>query len=263
MTEPSKFDHEELPGLLNEIEDILQHGGKHKIDDVLERLTTYNDLNDVQQTIVENFKDALTFLGLVPPDEYLTDVVRESFVGYGAFGHVYEGRWKEQQVVTVVETFRPVTPPNLIEGHFKPFASLSLKLAQWKMVSTCDYVWPVSGFTMWLDQYKMTVVFALVSPLAEGDLKLSYMDRQSLKPKKLANYFHDVDRGLQSLHDHGVIHGNIHCENILQNEGRCYLAGFDISEFVDNSSLLFPFTPGVAKAKRGPELIDGSVTRFD
>jgi hypothetical protein len=41
---------------------------------------------------------------------------------------------------------------------------------------------------MWLDWDEVTVVLALVSPLAEGHLKLSYMDWQSLKPKKFANY---------------------------------------------------------------------------
>jgi hypothetical protein len=41
---------------------------------------------------------------------------------------------------------------------------------------------------MFLDRDEMTIVFALVSPLAEGYLKLSYVDRQSLKPKAFANY---------------------------------------------------------------------------
>jgi hypothetical protein len=41
---------------------------------------------------------------------------------------------------------------------------------------------------MSLDKDNVTIVFALVSPLAEGYLKLSYMDWQSLKPKKFANY---------------------------------------------------------------------------
>lgn len=33
---------EELPGLINEIEEILPDGDNHKIDDVLERLTVGN-----------------------------------------------------------------------------------------------------------------------------------------------------------------------------------------------------------------------------
>ena len=72
---------------------------------------TYNDLNDVQQRIVQNFKDALTLRGLLPPDEYLSDVkvYRGSILGDGAFGHVYKGKWKERQVA--VKKFRPVTPP--------------------------------------------------------------------------------------------------------------------------------------------------------
>jgi hypothetical protein len=41
---------------------------------------------------------------------------------------------------------------------------------------------------MWLDRDETIVVFALVSPLAEDYLKLSYMDWHSLKPKKFANY---------------------------------------------------------------------------
>jgi hypothetical protein len=94
----SKFD-EELPGLLNEIEEILQHGGNPKIDDVLKRLTvgntpvstrflfysasqTYNGLNNVQQKVVQNFKDALrvTLLGFLPSNKYLTGVVLKSAI---------------------------------------------------------------------------------------------------------------------------------------------------------------------------------------
>jgi hypothetical protein len=56
------------------------------------------------------------------------------------------------------------------------------------MVSTFDCVWPLLGFTMWLDWDEAAVVFALVSPLAEGHLKFSYMDWVSLKPKKFANH---------------------------------------------------------------------------
>ena len=56
------------------------------------------------------------------------------------------------------------------------------------MVSTFDCVWPLLGFTMWLDRDEATFVSALVSPLAEGNLKLSYMSWRSLTPKKFANY---------------------------------------------------------------------------
>ena len=47
---------------------------------------------------------------------------------------------------------------------------------------------------MWLDRDEETFVFALVSPLAEGNLKLSYMDWRSLTPKKFANYVRALPR---------------------------------------------------------------------
>jgi len=199
-------------------------------------------------------------------DDYLTDVVRESPFHGGAFSHVYKGRWKGKQVA--VKRFRAVKPPEHIEGRFKekfieqvkPVASFYRELVQWKMCSKFHSVWPLFGFTMWLDRDEMAIVLALVSPLAEGYLKLGYMDWQSLKPKKFANYFYDPATGLQYLHDHGVIHGDICPENILQNEGRCYLVDFGISKFLDSSSS-FSFAPAVAKAQRIPELLDGSVTQ--
>jgi len=58
----------------------------------------------------------------------------------------------------------------------------------WKKVSKHEYVWTLLGFTMWLDRDDMTVVFALVSPRAEGHLELGFMDWHSLKPKEFANY---------------------------------------------------------------------------
>ena len=72
---------------------------------------TYNGLNDVQQMILQNFKDALTLRGLLHPGEYLSDVqiFRGSILGDGAFGHVYKGKWKGKYVA--VKKFRPVTPP--------------------------------------------------------------------------------------------------------------------------------------------------------
>jgi hypothetical protein len=45
---------------------------------------------------------------------------------------------------------------------------------------------------MWLDKGEQTIIFALVSPLAEGNLKLSYLDWRFLKPKKFANYVRAV-----------------------------------------------------------------------
>jgi hypothetical protein len=125
MLNHSKF-VEELPSLLNEIDEILRDGDSHKIDDALERLTvgntplntrfsfysasqSYTGLDNVQQNIVQNFKDALMLRGLLPPDEYLTDVVRGSALGGGGFSHVYKGRWKEKQVA--VKKFHPILPP--------------------------------------------------------------------------------------------------------------------------------------------------------
>ena len=72
---------------------------------------TYNGLNDVQQRILLDFRDALTLRGSLPPDEYLSDVqiFRGSILGDGAFGHVYKGEWKEKHVA--VKKFLPVTPP--------------------------------------------------------------------------------------------------------------------------------------------------------
>jgi hypothetical protein len=115
--------NEELPGLLNEIGEILQPGGNRKANDVLERLRvrnapvntrfsfysasqTYNGLGDAQQKVVQNFKDALTLLGSTPPSEYLTGVVVLSRV---AFGQVYKGKWEEKQIA--VKKFSPVAPP--------------------------------------------------------------------------------------------------------------------------------------------------------
>lgn len=70
----------------------------------------------------------------------------------------------------------------------QPFASFYRELVQWMMVSTLENVWPLFGLTMWLDRDEETFVFALVSPLAERNLKLSYMDWRSLKPETFANY---------------------------------------------------------------------------
>jgi hypothetical protein len=56
------------------------------------------------------------------------------------------------------------------------------------MVSGLDSVWPLLGFTMWLDRDEMRIDFALVSPVAEGYLKLSYKDWQDLTPGQFAIY---------------------------------------------------------------------------
>jgi hypothetical protein len=117
---------EELSGLLDEIDKILRDGDNDRIDDVLNRLKvgntpvntrfsfysasqTYNGLDNVQQSIVQNFKDALVLRQFLYGDDYLMDVVRESAFDGGAFSHVYKGRWKGKQVA--VKKFRAVKPP--------------------------------------------------------------------------------------------------------------------------------------------------------
>ncbi|KAF8497856.1 kinase-like domain-containing protein [Russula emetica] len=221
---------------------------------------SYNGLDDVQQKIVKNFKDALALRGVFPRRDYLTDVERGPPLGEGAFSNVYKGLWKGNEVA--VKRFRPVRPPDHIKGtlkekfmdHVEPLVSFYRELVFWKIVSGSSSVWGLLGFTMWLDREKTIVVFALVSPLAEGHLKLNYFEWYSLKPKEFANYFHDAATGLQSLHDHDVIHGDIRPENILKNKGRCYLVDFGISKLRDSpSSGSFSFAAVVTS--------DGSVTR--
>lgn len=41
---------------------------------------------------------------------------------------------------------------------------------------------------MWLDRGQAAISFALVSPLAEGHLKLNYRDWNSLNAEKFTNY---------------------------------------------------------------------------
>jgi hypothetical protein len=75
---------------------------------------SYNGLDNVQQGIVQNFKDALTLRGLVSPNEYLTDVVRGITLLDGAFtfSNVYKGEWKGGQVA--VKKFHLLPPVFLI-----------------------------------------------------------------------------------------------------------------------------------------------------
>ncbi|KAF8491723.1 kinase-like domain-containing protein [Russula emetica] len=262
-----QFD-EELPGLADEIEEILPLGG-NRIDDVLERLMTYKGLNKDQQKIAQNFRDALKLRSLLSPDDYLTDVVLGPLLDGGAFGRVYKGVWGEEEVV--VKKFIPVTPPDYLEKPFEenfmsqvtPIDSFKRELDLWKNVSTLPHVWALHGSTMLLDQDEMTIFFALVSPLSvKGYLRLTVKDRLSLKPKKFANYFRDTATGLQSLHHHGVIHGDIRPQNILQDEECCYLIDFGMSKFLHSSSS-FSFAPVLAKPHGIPELLDGSVTQRD
>jgi hypothetical protein len=117
---------DELPRLVNKIQEILPDGDSKKIDEVLEHLKvgnisgntrlsfhsasqTYNDLTKIHQNIVLNFKDALTLRGLLPPKDYLTGVVLESPLDGGAFGKVYSGKWKGKKVA--VKVFGSVDPP--------------------------------------------------------------------------------------------------------------------------------------------------------
>jgi hypothetical protein len=47
--------------------------------------------------------------GLLPPDDYLTDVVLETHLDGGAFGNVYSGKWNKEKVA--VKKFGSVNPP--------------------------------------------------------------------------------------------------------------------------------------------------------
>ena len=119
---------EELHGLLDDIDEILSGGDSVKINNVLNRLTVGNapaytrlsfysgsqTYNGLEPKIVQDFNDAIKLRSLLQPGEYLTDVDRGAALddGDGAFGRVYKGTWKGQQVA--VKKFCPVEPPVLL-----------------------------------------------------------------------------------------------------------------------------------------------------
>eukprot|EP00667_Euglena_gracilis_P016898 EG_transcript_17748 len=74
-------------------------------------------------------------------------------------------------------------------------------------------------------------VFTIMEFVGAGSLQDILLKVGLLKPRQAAAYISDLLAGLDYLHSHGVVHGNIKPDNVLLTpEGRCKLSDFGLMQ---------------------------------
>jgi serine/threonine protein kinase len=198
-------------------------------------------------SIARKFLDACTLRSTIANEEgdshlfvEFPVVFRGHSLGDGPFGAVNKGRWKEMDVA--VKTFRPEVIDSDADGG--GIKSVIRELICWKAMSGSDYVWKLLGFSLHVDIERRNIHYVIISELAQGNLVgFSKTLRAHNDAHQIGECILQIAKGLKTLHDRGIVHGNLHATNILQWEGKCYLADLEIAKQPPRYQQSFTFAP--------------------
>ncbi|TFK38499.1 kinase-like domain-containing protein [Crucibulum laeve] len=151
-----------------------------------------------------------------PQGPNLTGSIRRTSqyaIGHGAFTDVYEGEWRRpgfHPMVVAIKIFRGVhTEP---EKYQHMMRRLLRECRVWHMLSHPN----VQSYYGWCDSRDVGPSIGLISPFARNGTMVKFLQR---KPEfDRFQLILDIASGLKYLHDNGIIHGDLHGNNVLIND---------------------------------------------
>ncbi|KAJ3574855.1 hypothetical protein NP233_g1485 [Leucocoprinus birnbaumii] len=169
-----------------------------------------------------------------------------SRVGVGFFSDVYEGTWRGQTVaikvlrdftssrlfVREVEIWKNLSHPNIVELLGASSASGN---PPWFFVSPFAENGDLGDHLRRLAMAKEQRGVGLSPSFSSSSARtLEHLRRDSFKPSRdsdLYRFMLEIAMGMDYLHEHGVLHGDLKCANVLVDEAyTCLISDFGQSE---------------------------------
>ncbi|EJD07112.1 kinase-like protein [Fomitiporia mediterranea MF3/22] len=172
------------------------------------------------------------------------EVNLQSKLGSGYFSEVHRARWREQTVAVKILTL--TTPWNFF---------ISEMAAWWRLRH------PNVVRLLGANSAKSDPPWFLVSPFMKNGNLIDYMrsSEQLIDGPFEQRAMHEIAKGMEYLHQQGVIHGALKGTNVLiDDDGRCVLSDFGQSEMKSEVYRLSSTPPRGALRWRAPEIIDES-----
>ncbi|KAF7759675.1 hypothetical protein Agabi119p4_11370 [Agaricus bisporus var. burnettii] len=166
-------------------------------------------------------------------------------IGVGAFSDVYEGWWRGQTVavkvlrdfnssrlfVREVEIWKNLSHPNVIELYGASSASGS---PPWFFVSPFAKHGDLTNHLRYLSMGRERGLGLLPSFSSTSTHTLEKLRRDSFRPSResdLNRFMLEIAMGMDYLHEHGVLHGDLKSANVLVDENYiCLISDFGQSE---------------------------------
>ncbi|KAG1901163.1 kinase-like domain-containing protein [Suillus fuscotomentosus] len=183
-----------------------------------------------------------------------SDIHRQSSypTASGGFGDVYRCIWNRGESSDEVAVKSPRFPSLSDSEIAKINKNLDREIRIWAKLKH-QYVLPLHGTVEQFGPFR-----ALVSPWMPNGALDSYLHHahETLLMIDRLRLLEQITEGLQYLHDHDVIHGNLTSDNVLvAADGSPRLADFGISNIMVQSNPTFSYHTGAVRWV-APELLD-------
>lgn len=174
-------------------------------------------------------------------------VVRETCLGQGTFASVHKGRRKEDMLAVAVKVMR--------KKHLLKQPNITEKLQrEVQIMQEIDHENCVQFHDVFLSK---SFVFIVIEYMRGGDLLDFLNERARPLPEDLAKkYFSQTVRGLQYLHERGIVHRDIKPENLLLSQDRqtIKIADFGLSNKTHGAENMLFYTMCGSLTHIAPEI---------
>ncbi|KAF9781132.1 kinase-like domain-containing protein [Thelephora terrestris] len=218
----------------------------NQLDETLDQIGISEDLG---KTYLKYLQKLCGAYGVLPASLMLTDgfdKIEPRPFASGRFAHVYKATYNGQPVVA--KALKTASVDDLEDVH-KRFAK---QVVGWKWLRH-ENILPFVGVA------SLPPPFSIVSVRVEnGDIASFMRANPDQNPFTLLV---DVTNGLQYLHEHDFVHGNLRGANILINsENRACLADFGLFAIIEETTSIEPEATGITRGSMvrwtAPEILN-------
>ncbi|CAB5208993.1 unnamed protein product [Rhizophagus irregularis] len=126
-------------------------------------------------------------------------------IGSGAFSDVYRAKWKHTEKVFALKAFKNKGQQNIA------FKEIINELKLQRKVDFHENIIRFLGISIWNEDYVMVMECAV-----DGNLR-DYLEKNTLTWNKKIKLAYQLASAVSCLHDEGIVHRDLHSNNILIN----------------------------------------------